>query len=649
MSKYDLEEASQTIQRNVEDRLELCLTAKADKLEEAMTVLMVYAGYRVDVARDFAKSSGEHSTLPKWFEDKTVLNVLQEIVRTAAAIVSANKPTWVVEPLGDDTHKYQAARGVGKLLDYFYRSNDTASLLDDVVLRAALLGTAGIFADWDSQVGRGDIPDSAMHREGWFITEPVDIFNLHIEPGVGGIDRAHWAMRETTLHLEEARFYYNRADIDPHAQTHDGSSTVSRHLRIVADTESANMSLEDQSGRIRVLEYWERPTLDYPDGYRSVVAGDTLVDSGPLLGGEFPVYMMRFSLEPWRDYGGGIGSLLLQLQRDLSMTWNAYRARRDQEVRPPFWAASNAAPKGINSKPGAINPYNPRLGRPEPWQFQPFTQTTGKMAETTIQLMQHIAGINDASRGETPTSNATGRMVAYLAELDNRKLGPTVRSMGRMLSKFGRRLVRLWQSYGSESISVSVVGRGHATEISEVRREDLLWQDISVETASLMPKTQTMRQETILNLFQMGAISREQMLEAMEFGSFDEAMGYKSTEAMNAREENDSLEDLELEEDKIEVLPYEDHETHIREHRRFVLMNQYGPLIRERFDRHLAVHQQHMQPPPEAQPGGKEGLTVAGGQVSPGGLPPPMTSLQEPGVDTGEEEALASAAGIPQG
>ena len=193
MSPEEKEALHNQLIRLVEDRLDHCLSAKSDRLEEAMVVLMAYAGFSVDKSRDFAKS--EHHQLPHWFQDKVVLNTLQPIARTAASLITSNNPTWIVEPIGDTASKYQAARGVQKLLDYFYRSNQLPKTLDDVALRATLTGYAGVFVDWDSQIGRGNFTKTSEGRHGWFVVEPVDIFNLHFEPGVGGVDNAFWCIK----------------------------------------------------------------------------------------------------------------------------------------------------------------------------------------------------------------------------------------------------------------------------------------------------------------------------------------------------------------------------------------------------------------------------------------------------------------------
>ena len=653
--------------RLVEQRLDFCLEAKADRVEEAMVVLMAYSGFSVDKSREYASSHAHNTTLPHWFKDKVVLNVLQPIARTAASIITSNNPSWIVEPMGDSASKYQAARGVTKLLEYFYRSNNVAAMLDDVTLRAVLTGYAGFFVDWDSQIGRGEFSDTAEGREGWFVVEPVDIFNLHFEPGVGGLDNAHWCIKESTMNVEAARLYFNDETIGFEREDENKTGTVKRQLKVVSDAESAG-DVSDDSGRIRVLHFWQKPGFAHPKGLEVIVAGDTVVSvRDELMMGEFPVYMMRFITEPHRDYGSGLGPTLLQMQRDLSMTWNGYRARRDQEIRPPWMVPAGSTTRGINTYPGAINEINPRAAAPVPLKFDPMSQVVGGFSDKTLAMMEYIAGINDVSRGETPTSNATGRLTAFLAELDNRKLGPTVRSMSEMLAKLGKRMVRLWQRFGAESVTVTVLGNGHAAEISEIRRDDILWNDIDVDVASLMPKQQPLRQETILNLIQMGLITKEQALDALEFGGFDEAMGIQSSEALNARAQNEELADISIIEDDVPVMEQEEHDTHIREHGKYLIMEHPGKLIRQRFERHIRKHkdaklqlqieevqqQQAVQaaaqppgPPPGQGAGGNPLMAIAGGGAAPGGIPPEMLDVSEPGVDTSEEAALASMAGI---
>ena len=50
--------------------------------------------------------------------------------------------------------------------------------------------------------------------------------------------------------------------------------------------------------------------------------------------------------------------------------------------------------------------------------------------------------------------------------------------------------------------------------------------------------------------------------------------------------------------------------------------------------------------PGMGSPPGGPGLAIAGSTATPGGVPPEMLSMKEPGVDRAEEAALASMAGI---
>ena len=201
--------------------------------------------------------------------------------------------------------------------------------MDDVVLRSILTGYAGIFVDWDSVVGNGQYRDQDFGRDGWFVMEPVDIFNWHMEPGVGDSARAHYGIRETTMHIEEARLYYNTGDIQPPLNGKEEDATIKRQLSIVRELDGEQFEPE-YANRVRVITYYEKPGWRFPKGMEITIAGDRVVDTqSELLLGEFPVYSMNYVHEPHRDYGAGLGTALLQLQRDLSVTWNGYRARRD--------------------------------------------------------------------------------------------------------------------------------------------------------------------------------------------------------------------------------------------------------------------------------------------------------------------------------
>lgn len=670
MPNYKLQDrATVELINKVEEKLEVAYDAKVERLEEAQIILLAQEGTYVRSAMDTIQgiSPAREEGLPKWYKDKAVVNIMGVLAQTAASVITANSPTWIVDPIGEDVHKYQSARGVDKLLQYFYKSNRMEGILDQVSLRCVLFGKAGLYVDWDSEANYGKHSDSTIGREGWFVVKPVDLFSVHWEPGVGGIEEAHWCIYESTMHIEEARLYWNDPNIDQEDTGDEtGRGTTDRHLSLVQNLDKQSKTNEEDRDRIRILKYWERPGYKYPNGLEVIIAGDTVVEvNDSLLLGEFPIYMMEWRPKPFRDYGQGLGGDLLRLQEDLARTLDALRARRDQEIRPPWIVPKGCLTRGgLSSKPGAINEYNPRLGQPQPMPMTPLGAATSGLLDRETQLMEYVAGIHDATMGQTPTSNATGRLTSFLAELDQRKIGPAIRSLAMMLSDVGRRMVRLWQKYGSESVTVSVIGKGHVAEIAEITKKSLLWADISVDVASLMPRTQPLRQETVLNLLQMGFISREQALDELEFGGFNEASGIRSVEALNARAENEKLSDFssQLEEDEGQVIAreYDDHKAHISEHIRWIRMENPGPMISAQFKNHIEQHKQFMAQaqqqamaaqgggppgaPPGAPPGG--GPAIAGVMAEPGGLPPSMIPNVEPGVNVEEETELAARAGI---
>ena len=82
-------------------------------------------------------------------------------------------------------------------------------------------------------------------------------------------------------------------------------------------------------------------------------------------------------------------------------------------------------------------------------------------------------------------------------------------------------------------------------------------------------------------------------------------------------------------------------------------MEKPGPLIMARFKAHIDFHKEMMAqaaaamaPPQRQGQGGGSPQAIAGAMAEPGGLPPEMIPMAEPGVNTEEEAALAAQAGL---
>ena len=120
------------------------------------------------------------------------------------------------------------------------------TILDDVALRCVLFGKGGFYVDWDSMAKSGHLEESTIGREGWFVVHPVDLFSVHWEPGVAGIENAHWCIYETTMHIEEARLYWDDPDIDEEGGDENGEGTTSRHLRLVQDMDNQSYDVQEK-------------------------------------------------------------------------------------------------------------------------------------------------------------------------------------------------------------------------------------------------------------------------------------------------------------------------------------------------------------------------------------------------------------------
>jgi hypothetical protein len=451
--------------------------------------------------------------------------------------------------------------------------------------------------DGNGEIAEG-IPEPPPRREGGVRIEVRSCFEVHVDPGASDIASARYAFDEASVHIDDVAARWPKGRYcTPDTSIDEDSWRRDLDTRSTARHSSKNRNLD----RVRVIEYFERPSLRHPKGRYLVVANNRLLDEKDYLPtGDLPFVAARHMPLPRRLAGDGTPRDLIPLQIELNT-----RISQDIEAANLIVANKWLVAEGsiendeIDASPGEIIRYNPMLPPPRPVAAPPMNPANRTIAIDLLEAMKRISLVNDIVFGEVP-SGLSGRAIGFLQDQMASTLGPTVREIERALEDVASRILRFWRDYAPARKTLRVVGRDRRVEVLEFHSGDIRSTDVHIEHNSMLPRGLNYRREQILQTGAQGFAGdvvndpkvRSQLLRAMEFGDLEVVQNQQTRERRYANEENEWIAAGDASHIPM-PLARENHDVHIDELNDWLTSVDYrnaSPLAQQIGEWHFAWH-----------------------------------------------------------
>lgn len=641
-------------------------------------------------------------------EIRRVINYIQPTVLSVVAKLTQHQPGWLVAPGTSDESDVEAARASDKLLEFEWYETGMRTKLPQALTWAACTGVGIVRVGWDADAGdeyeeddvegpghdgtaaheqpegetvdpsevgmneaRQDAEDSARapasktKKTGapkLFVCNP---FNTILDPGGTEQDLSdtRWVAEIRYLPLDEVRDTWvngKHCSADACASTDIYAEQLLRDLQ-----KDASSPTEYLADRVRVIYYYERPSSRYKHGVYAVCTQGVMLEVVEELPcGELPFSIVRFNAVPGKLYGLG----MVGAARDPQDIVNEQITKRLQTVAliaAPKWTAEedSISATAIDSEPGEVIMFKKNTQRPVPVPPPPISPEHERLERSAIDHIRQVTGVNEVTQGIIP-GGISGRAAQWMAELDATKLSLVSGEIEAMCAKLGMLILKFWHSYTTVGRTLKVLGQNNRLEVLEFHASEIKSFDVRVQPNSMRVRhPSTKREETLLS-WQSGGYGDPKNPEAiaqfrkdMEMGSLDYVQGNKDSESTYAKEENFAYnQGVES-----EPQPYEDHDTHIREHKAMLMSVEFRNQPRElqaALALHLAKHFKMkasaaagvpwwdaMLGAPPAPP-----TTTGGGPApTPQPVPPPPTeAVYGPTDPPGMQPARAGGPGIAQ-
>ena len=355
-----------------------------------------------------------------------------------------------------------------------------------------------------------------------------------------------------------------------------------------------------------LIERYTRPSGEFPEGRLEIVAGGVLLYEGalPYRNGDRGERVLPFIRQTCIELAGSFfGTSVVDRMIPLQRAYNAVRNRKHEFLNRLTMGVIAAEDGSVDAEelaedglyPGKVLIY--RQGAPKP-SFLEGSTFPSEFAEEEERIANEfilVSGMSEISRNSAnPTHVTSGVGLQLLLDQDTNRMHMSVESVERAVKEAGKQILHLYKQFAAARRLLRMTGTGGRTELFYFDASDISADDVQFETG--YDKTPEERKEEVLRLLELGLLkdengnlsdnTRNKILEALGYGSFESARDVSALHLQKAEHENVLLAQRDAEADG-----YDDHRLHIAEHTRALLSGgEEDEAVKARLVRHLESH-----------------------------------------------------------
>lgn len=590
--------------------------------------------------------------IPKinWYSEREVFNQIATIVETRISKMSRKKPSLRTRPASSDDVDRSSAKVTSMLLGSTWHDQLMDEQYEDFISWLELTGTAFIKTVWNKNKGRIVISaDQIQQLTGQ--QQPTNDDAIDDESAKGLTDAPPVTdIREgdiETIVVPPHEIFpdssYRRGLRDCRSVIHAKAYHVQEIAEIwgvEVDAEEVDLlTLQRMSssmgglgygyGGIRtvakpvknhaiVREYYERPSMKYPQGRFIVTTAKRTLYAGPLpykLGDngevDFPFVRCVSIDRPGCFWGKSIIERCIPVQR----RYNAFRNRKAEYLNMvaigQWYAPIGSLDEGVelNNAPGSIIWYRPGVNgaKPEPVMWPSLPNSFEMEENTLMREFTAISGVSELSRmAQAPAGVKSGVALSAAAEQDDTRLATSVSRAANTMVDMGTKWIRLYRQFVQEPRLLRFIGANREADVREWERSDLRSDDVFIENMAALAETPSQRRQMVFDLLNAGMFMRPEMstidedgkqkvFEMLEFGHWES--GWEDDRFLHksrARRENNDI----MQGTPVLVQDFDDHMLHVQAHNRMrmqaewdeLLKTPIGPMANQMMMQHIAHH-----------------------------------------------------------
>lgn len=554
-----------------------------------------------------------------YWQQREVYNHIAPIIDARLSKLSNMKPSMTVVPASGDERDIKTAKVSKKIVNSIYNKLAVSGMINQANKWSEVCGTSFYKVTWNSVkgslIGKNDLGKAISSGDVEITVCPP--FEIYPESSsCADINDCKSIIHARAYHIEDIKNIWGVEveGSDVNVFSLDNSNISDTFGFFGENKRYINGTRKDYA---IVIERYEAPTVEFPNGKLTIIAGNKLVYLGdlPYINGNegercFPFIKQTSIEQPGLFWGVSIIERLIPIQK----SYNTIKNRKHEfmnrlsmgvlTVEDGSIDTENLEDEGLS--PGKVIVYRQGANPPS---FMSFDKIPVDFSSEEISLLEEfttVSGVSDLmTNSVTKYANLSGTALQRLIEQDDSRIACTAESLKEAIKTMGKHVLRLYRQFASIPRLSKIVGDNGEIEVFYFNSSDISSDDIVFETENEIGETTAQKRAMVFDLINAGLLQDEngklsnrmrvKALELLGFGVWENAQDINELHLKRAASEN--LKMIESGE-TISPLEVDEHDIHITEHTAFLLGGEFdkkaqkNPRRTEVILSHIRMHKQ---------------------------------------------------------
>lgn len=552
-------------------------------------------------------------------KERRVFNRISPLMDTRLANLMSVGYEMFVKPRTGEAEDAAKAKIGTKLLEYCMANVGFRDQMNQLLQWSEICGTAFTVSYWDKNAG-DVIAEMAVAEDGaetkpmpihlgdlaFGILSPYEVFPASLT--VQNVADQHDIITEQVFDTDEVRDIWGITvegdTVDSYVITPEPKG-VSGHGQQNA---TFGVTRSTRENAVRVVTYYEKPTILHPKGRLIVIVKDRIVFHGELPAGVMPIVAYKAKEVPGWFFGKSVIESLIPLQRSYNEIQNKIMDYVHVIVNAPLLTPVGSLDMSEIESMGGIAAgdiieYDPaRGGKPEYMQYAPFSPLLTAQRDQLAQDMEYTAGVSQLMVYGHAANSASGAALNTRREIDMTRMSLTADNIRDGVIQTAKIWLMINKAYSTGYRTVLISGDDDMAGIVTWCADDINSYDVEFTAENELRHSRDQQREDFVTALKMGLFTNDdgtinkdvkrKAWELFKTGNMEDVLDLEDQQRKNARYEITLFQSGAIPpEDK-----YADDEVHLEEHLRFALSNDYrmmsknSPNWAAQYDQHIAEH-----------------------------------------------------------
>jgi hypothetical protein len=489
------------------------------------------------------------------------VNRILPTVQNRLARLLKNPPRWDVRPKSGDEEDKDAARLAEQVIIQLWDQLHINRKRIPLTMWLQQCGISYFKVSWDETAGEKRVmPNEKLNEETGETTVTYDVvsegdirvdvcsfFEIFPDPYAKGWDDNHSLIQAKIRKIDYFKDHFPETGhlVKEEDCWLNSLAYESRINSINTTTGTAGSPATQLKDSAIEISYYEKPSKKHPYGRHIITANGVKLKDDILPIDEIPFVKFDDIIVGGKFSSEAIITHLRPLQDQINRGKQMRAAWSNRMLTGKIIAARghNIAAEAFNDQSGEMIKYDqlPNTPPPQALQMPVIPQYAFEEEKTLKDDMNDTAGINEASRGQLPSSSIPAIGMQLLVEQDDTRIGIETECHEFAYADLCRILLKFVDKYYETERLLKIAGENMEYTVQKFSGTDIRKNfDVHVIRGSTLPGSKVLKRQEIMNLHQQGYFGNPQdprvlqnVLSMLEFG--DEYQGWKKISLRKAQ------------------------------------------------------------------------------------------------------------------